>query len=314
MLTGIEATDASRQAAFFSRLEECAGMLATYEPDLVVVFAPDHFNGLFYDLMPSFCIGIEAQSTRDWGLPEGILRVPRNIAEQCVQSVRRAGFDAAMSYRLRVDHGTTIPLLKVTGALDRFPVLPIVINCAAHPRPDFRRVRLFGHAVGEYIKSLGMRVAVIGSGGLSHDPPTPRFASAAPEVAQRLIDRHVPSREELDKRERRVLAAARALVRGEGPCLSPNADWDRGVLSTLIGNDLERFDATEDETIDRVAGFGGHEIRCWVAAFAAMQAGGAFEATVRYYDIVPEWITGMGIIAGISSPASLVSSTATGLK
>lgn len=44
MLTGIEATDAGRQAEFFSRLEECAGMLAVYEPDLVVVFAPDHFN------------------------------------------------------------------------------------------------------------------------------------------------------------------------------------------------------------------------------------------------------------------------------
>ncbi len=28
-----------------------------FDPELVVNFGPDHFNGFFYDLMPPFCIG-----------------------------------------------------------------------------------------------------------------------------------------------------------------------------------------------------------------------------------------------------------------
>ena len=36
---------------------------------------------------------------------------------------------------MKVDHGITIPLFKLTGALDRYNVLPVFINCAADPVP-----------------------------------------------------------------------------------------------------------------------------------------------------------------------------------
>ena len=34
--------------------------IAEYDPELVVVFGPDHYNGFFYELMPPFCVGLEA--------------------------------------------------------------------------------------------------------------------------------------------------------------------------------------------------------------------------------------------------------------
>jgi len=37
-------------------------------------------------------------------------------------------------------------------------------------------------------------------------------------------------------------------------------------------------------------------VLCWVAAFAAMRAAGAVQTELDYYEIVPEWITGMGIV------------------
>ena len=97
---------------------------------------------------------------------------------------------------MKVDHGTTIPLLKLTGALARYDVLPIFVNCAADPRPSFRRVRAFGEAIGEFLADQDLRVTVIGSGGLSHDPPTPRLEQSPPEVARRLIVRHTPTQDE----------------------------------------------------------------------------------------------------------------------
>lgn len=29
-----------------------------FDPQLVVTFAPDHYNGFFYDTMPPFCVGL----------------------------------------------------------------------------------------------------------------------------------------------------------------------------------------------------------------------------------------------------------------
>lgn len=44
-------------------LDEVNGVIAdarrrisAFEPELVVLFAPDHYNGFFYDVMPPFCL------------------------------------------------------------------------------------------------------------------------------------------------------------------------------------------------------------------------------------------------------------------
>jgi 2,3-dihydroxyphenylpropionate 1,2-dioxygenase len=295
MLAGMPDSAPGRQQRFFASLAARREQIEAYDPELAVVFGPDHFNGLFYDLMPSFCVGTAAGSTRDWGIEQAALNVPRELALGAIEALRAAEIDVALSHRMRVDHGTTIPLLKLAGPLDRYPVLPVVINCAAAPRPSFARVRRLGEVVGRYVAALGRRVLVIGSGGLSHDPPTPRLASAAPEVATRLIDRHVPGDDELRRREARVVAAANALVGGGGPCLPPSEAWDRAFLGRLLEGDSAALDRYADAALDREAGFGGHEVRCWVAAFAAVRATGPVQAVLDYYEIVPEWITGMGI-------------------
>lgn len=143
-----------------------------------------------------------------------------------------------------------------------------------------------------------MRITIIGSGGLSHDPPTPRLEMSPPNVAQRLIKRQTPTQDELDARESRVVRAARDLVVGKGPCLPPSEQWDRDFLNSFVGNRLEDFDSMSDADIDRVAGFGAHEVRTWVAAAAAAKAMGKLATELKYYHLVPEWITGMGIVIG----------------
>ena len=298
MTTDVEETEQNVHAEFFGELDTCAKALHAFNPDLVVVFGPDHFNGFFYELMPAFCIGTAAEGTKDWHLESGPLRVPRELAVKCVRFLQSRDFDVAISHQMKVDHGITIPLYKLTGALARYQVLPVFINCAADPRPSFRRVRAFGEAIGEFLSGEDMRVTLVGSGGLSHDPPTPRLDQSPPDVARRLIVRATPSQEELDARENRVIKAARDLVNGKGPCLPPSEQWDRDFLGTFLDGRLDRFDAMTDGEIDRVAGFGAHEVRTWVAAAAAARRMGKLETELRYYHLVPEWITGMGIVVG----------------
>ena len=41
--------------------------VADFKPDLVIALGPDHYNGFFYRLMPSFCIGTTATAVARFG-------------------------------------------------------------------------------------------------------------------------------------------------------------------------------------------------------------------------------------------------------
>ncbi|MEO8506913.1 MAG: 3-carboxyethylcatechol 2,3-dioxygenase [Betaproteobacteria bacterium] len=300
MQTGIEETQGDAQARFRAAMDDVARELDAFAPDLVLSFGPDHFNGFFYDLMPPFCIGVVAEGLRDWGMQGGPLRVPKALALDCVRELHRRDFDISISYDMKIDHGATVSLMQLTGALDRFEVLPVFINCAADPRPSLRRVRALGTAIGEFLATRDLRVAVIGSGGLSHDPPTPRLDRAPPEVAARLIKRAVPGPDDLAAREARVLRAARDMLVGKGPCMPPDPQWDAAFMRKIEAFDAAALDRIDDAELDRQAGFGGHEVRTWVAASAAAQAlaGPAARLTPRerFCQVIPEWLTGMGVL------------------
>src|SRR5262249_53844772 len=173
MTTDVEESEPHTHAQFFNELESVSSALHKFNPDLVVVFGPDHFNGFFYELMPAFCIGTAAEGAHDWRLEGGFLRVPRELALSCVRFLQSRDFDVALSHQMKVDHGITIPLYKLTGALNRYDVLPIFINCAADPRPSFRRVRAFGEAGGEFLAGEDLAITPVGPGGLSPAPPPP---------------------------------------------------------------------------------------------------------------------------------------------
>lgn len=294
---GDEPGDEAKRAVRLA-FKQRASWIRDFAPDVVAVFAPDHYNGLFYDLMPPFCLGAAARSTQDWGIARTQLDVPEDLALQCALAIRRSDVDIAISHDLWVDHGTTIPLMYLAGGIDAVPVLPIVINCIAPPCPTFRRVRRLGEAVGRFLAASGKRALVIGSGGLSHAPPTPALATAEGEDRLRLTRRHEPTAEEYEKRQARVYRAAESLQGPSPLILPPFEDWDRRFLDLLLAGDLdaiERFDEAETP-IEREAGHGAHEVRCWMAAAAAARSAGAGAFELDCYRLVPDWITGMGLV------------------
>ena len=116
--------------------------LRAFDPELVFAFGSDHFNGFFMKLMPAFCVGAAAQSAADIGGFEGPLNVPGDTALDCVQSLRQSGLDPAVSYDMTVDHAFSQTLTRVLGGLDRYPTIPVFINCVTEPFVPFKRTRL----------------------------------------------------------------------------------------------------------------------------------------------------------------------------
>ena len=219
--------------------------IAEYDPELVVVFGPDHYNGFFYELMPQFCIGLAATSIGDFGSMPGPLDVPRDIAEGLAQAALDGGVDLAVSLRMEVDHGMVQPLEILFGGLDTVPTVPFFINSVAPPFTPVRRVRALGEALGRYLSGLDKRVLLIGSGGLSHEPPVPTLETAPPHVVEGLIAGRNPSEEATAKRRANVLDAAKRFAAGEGNLKALNPDWDNTFLDQLAANDLDAIDAID---------------------------------------------------------------------
>lgn len=275
--------------------------IAAFDPELVILFAPDHYNGFFYDIMPPFCIGMAATAIGDFNSAAGELSVPAELAEACARAVIESGVDTAVSYCMQVDHGFAQPLEFLLGGLDKCPVIPVFINGVATPMPNFKRSRLLGEAIGRFARGLDKRVLIIGSGGLSHQPPVPQLAGADAHMRDRLLGsgRQLPENER-QLRQQRVISAARAFVEDQNSLHPLNPVWDNQFMDILSEGRLSELDGLSNEELSQLAGKSTHEVKTWMAAFAALSAFGPYQAEGRYYRELPEWITGFGSLSAAS--------------
>ena len=284
--------------------EKMAAEVKAFDPTLIITFGPDHFNGFFYDLMPSFCVGIRATAAGDWnyGAENNKINVPEETALNLVRRVLDEGVDVAYSYRMQADHGVTQPLhFLCDGQLDRYPTIPVFINGAAAPMPTTKRTVALGRAIGQFIKSLNLeneRVLILGTGGLSHDPPTPQMGSVPPEVEEFLIAGRNPSTEARHARQAKIIAVGQKLAAGDISVAVPlNAAWDIALLETFKNADFAAIEVMTEAEIRRDGGRGGQEVRSWIAAFAALSELGEYQMTTQVYEAISEWIAGFGIVS-----------------
>lgn len=282
-------------------LSAARDFVADYDPELVVIFSPDHYNGFFYRCMPAFCIGTAATGVGDYGSYAGPLNVAAELANACAAAVLDADVDVAISAAMDVDHGTVQPLQTLFADITTVPVIPVFINSVATPLGPIRRSRALGTAVGEFVAALDKRVLLIGSGGLSHDPPVPTLATAPPAALDRIV-RGVPmTPDQRMARQNAVMAAAHDFAHGESPLQPLNPDWDRAFLDLLDTDRLAEVDAWDNRWIAEQAGNSAHEVRTWVAAFAAMAAAGPYQTVQRYYRPAPDLIAGFAVRTAVAA-------------
>ena len=270
-----------------------------FAPELVVLVAPDHYNGFFNELMPPFCIGTQARSVGDYLTPPGPLNVDADTALALVARLMDEDFDIAVSRRMQVDHGFAQPLQLLWGGLDTPPVLPIFLNAVAQPGiPRLRRCRALGQAIGRFLDGEPRRTLLIGSGGLSHDPPVPTLSHPDAAVRERITSRSEPTPAEREAKTQRVMAAGRALAAGDSSMKPLNPPWDRRWMDALAEGAaaLDALCAIGEDSIEREAGLSGHESKSWLVARCALPTDHALPCTLRHYQAIPEYIAGFGLM------------------
>jgi 2,3-dihydroxyphenylpropionate 1,2-dioxygenase len=261
------------------------------KPDVVLLIGPDHFRSLFYVNMPAFCLGVgRVTGWGDWETRAGELPGKPAIARALHRTLLEADFDISSSYDLPIDHGLTQPLDLCCLPAD-LPIIPLIVNANAPPRPSLRRCFALGVALRKAIEDLPrpLRVAVIASGGLSHTPPAGDIESGSAETIERLIHGAARVREDESARVQQIRSSAPALAKGI------NAGWDRRLLARLeAGEGAALALELTDAAIDAEGGNGGHEIRAW---FVAAGIAGESPFHTLSYAPIPELITGMSVAA-----------------
>lgn len=160
---------------FFDGFPPVREWLGRVRPDVAVVFYNDHGLNFFLDKMPTFAVGAAAQydnADEGWGIPTlAPIKGDVDLSWQIINTLIEKEFDIVTCQEMLVDHAFTLPL-KLFWPEGECPVLtvPICINTVQFPLPNARRVYALGRAVGEAIAAWDSdkRVAVIASGGLSH--------------------------------------------------------------------------------------------------------------------------------------------------
>jgi len=283
-----------RAHRFRDALGEARCRIEASGADVAVIIGPNHFRGLWLDLMPTFTVGVgDVIGAGEHGTPSGPQPTRTDVARGIVDGLMAAGFDPAFSATLQVDHGITHAIQYVVP--EAMPVVPVLVNCFAPPLPSVARSAAFGAALGCAIEDhhSDVRVAVIGSGGLSHQLPFPDWRSPVSDDDRYLVESWRFGRaswQDYETRRRQIVTSAPPELR---------ESFDHEVLGLVERGELVQLLADVEPLAAR-GGNGANEIRNWIAMAAAC---GWAPGRTLCYSAMPEWLTGMGV-AVIDQPRS----------
>jgi len=157
--------------------------LEAARPDTLVMFSNDHLLNWPINNIPEYTVGIgeEHVGPADWydewlGMEK--YRVPGDpaLARFLVNDAARRGLSLAYLREMQFDDGISVPTHYLNPDA-RFRLVPITMNCNVPPIPTPARAYEVGRALGEAMRAYPppTRIAVIATGGLSHEPGGPRY-------------------------------------------------------------------------------------------------------------------------------------------
>ncbi|MSQ21650.1 MAG: extradiol ring-cleavage dioxygenase [Betaproteobacteria bacterium] len=161
----------------YAKLEVQRREIAATGAEVLLVVAAEHFANFFMNNMPAFCIGMSDQYEGPIEDPHWLRIARTSIPGNADLSRRLIGevmqtVDVAYAEEWKFDHGIMVPLNFLTPKYD-IAVIPANINCQGPPLTPLARVWAFGEALRRACDAQPDKIALLGTGGISHWPATP---------------------------------------------------------------------------------------------------------------------------------------------
>jgi len=174
----------SQQLLAKKALEEMRWRLEAAKPDVILAFSNDHLLNWPINNIPELTVGIgeEHVGPADWydewlGMTDKY-RIPGNakLARYIVNEGARRRIAFSYLRDMQFDDGFSVPM-HYLNPYSAIPLVPISLNCTVPPIPLPERAYQVGTALCAMVKAYpgAERVAVLGTGGLSHEPGGPRY-------------------------------------------------------------------------------------------------------------------------------------------
>ena len=155
-------------------------------PDVLIVFANDHLTNSRISAYPDFLIGMAAEHSgpHEWfkpwiGCRDYSAKGDTAVAEALFRGMTKRGIRMnAERKNLNFDDNISVPTVLMDLDKRAVRIVPVLQNTTVPPYPDQRRCYAVGQALAELIRDdlpAGLRVGLIGSGGLSHEPGGSRY-------------------------------------------------------------------------------------------------------------------------------------------
>jgi len=294
MVRSLDLLTEQQRGSVLGALSRLRDELRESDPDAVLMFGGDHYNSFFLDNMPSICIGL-GSSTETWGdggVPKYEVPLHDALGGELTDGLLERGFDLSTSRRMRLDHGFACPLHYLVPEMKR-PLVPILINTIAPPLAPPMRAYQLGRAVGELLRAsrAAKRVAVIGTGGLSHSLPIPHPDEATTPAEKAVRAQMIDGRE--DPSQLTKLLIERVKQVSDSGAVRFNEAFDREVIDQLCNGRAKDLATRTSAWIAEHGGNGGQEIRNWLAVAGTVDD---CPAELVSYEAIQRWLSGIAFM------------------
>jgi len=192
--------DVKLRDAFYAKLDEFRLELEDAKPDALIVVAAEHFANFFMNNMPAYCVGMaehyEGPIEDEQWLAIERRQIPGNagLSRRLIETLMH-DIDVAYAEEWKFDHGIMVPLHFLTPRYD-LPVIPVNINCQGPPLTPLPRAYEFGRALRRACDAQPERIALVGTGGISHWPATPDSGTINEAWDRDFLERFLANRRE----------------------------------------------------------------------------------------------------------------------
>jgi hypothetical protein len=172
--------------------------LKDLKPDVCIMVYNDHGADFFFDKYPTFAIGCaDSYAIADEGFgvrPLPAIRGDIEFSQHLCRSLVYDEFDITICQEMAVEHGFLVPMhLCFDPQADGWPVasIPVEVNVLQHPLPTARRCYRLGQAIRRAVDSYekDIKVAIIGTGGMSHQLTGVNFGAMNEQEDLEFLDR-----------------------------------------------------------------------------------------------------------------------------
>jgi gallate dioxygenase len=184
-------------APIFEGFEPLRAWFREKRPDALVYVFNDHVTSFFFDHYSPFTLGIDASwpVADEGGGPRELPPAPGDpaLAAHIARSLVADEFDLSIFQGRPLDHGFFSPMSVLLEREDgRWPVriVPLQVGVLQFPIPSARRCLKMGQALRRAIESYpeDIDVAVVATGGLSHQVHGERAGFNNPDWDRRFVD------------------------------------------------------------------------------------------------------------------------------